>query len=205
MFEALASTGRRVFVLEALHWADEMSVRLLAFVARRIERQPCLLIASARTEELSETPLVRRLLEELRQQRHAATLTLAALSKAETRRLVEILTGAETRTGVLDCIAEQVWTLSEGNPFVAVETMRALHEGHRFDPLLIRLPGRVREAIGGRLERLSPRARDLLAVAAVIGREFDFALLQRAAGLDSQDAAEGVEEQIGRASCRERV
>jgi DNA-binding SARP family transcriptional activator len=198
VIEALAATGPVVLVLEDLHWADEMSVRLLGFVARRIERQPCLLIATARTEELGETPLIRRLLEELRQQRHAATLTLVALSKAETRRLVEILTGAETRTGALDRIAEQVWTLSEGNPFVAVETMRALHEGHRFDPLPIRLPGRVREAIGGRLERLSPRARDLLAVAAVIGREFDFALLQRAAGLDGQDAAEGVEELVRR-------
>jgi tetratricopeptide (TPR) repeat protein len=96
--------------------------------------------------------------------------------------------------------------MSAGNPFVAVETMRAHQEGQRLGPsatgggaaALATLPERVREAIGGRLERLSPRARELVALAAVIGREFEFALLQRAARLDERAAAEGVEELVRR-------
>lgn len=60
------------------------------------------------------------------------------------------------------------------------------------------LPARVRDMITRRLEPLSERAQQLVRVAAVIGREFEFALLQRAAGVDEQDAAAGVEELVRR-------
>jgi DNA-binding SARP family transcriptional activator/DNA-binding Lrp family transcriptional regulator len=198
VIEVLAALSPLVLTLEDLHWADEMSVRLFGFLARRVEAWPCLLVASARVEDLGQTPLLRPLLAELREQRHAVNLILAPLSKAETHRLVAVLGRAGTEATVLERVAEQVWTLSEGNPFVAVETMRALDEGHRFDAGGIGLPGRVREAIGSRLERLSPRARALLAVAAVIGREFEFKLLHHAARLEEGEVAEGIEELVRR-------
>jgi predicted ATPase len=52
--------------------------------------------------------------------------------------------------------------------------------------------------IARRLDRLSERARMLLRVAAVIGREFEFGLLQRAAGLGEPEAADGLEELVRR-------
>jgi len=58
------------------------------------------------------------------------------------------------------------------------------------------LPKRVRDLIATRLDRLSERARDIASMAAVIGREFDFELLQRASGLDEYVTAEGVEELV---------
>jgi len=194
----ILATAPLMLILEDLHWADEMSVRLLGFLAHRVAAWPVLLVASARTEELGEAPMLRRLLEELRGQHHAVALTLAPLSKDETRSLVRMLAQVGTREAALDQVAEQVWTLSEGNPFVAVETMRAVHEGHRFEASTIGIPERVREAISSRLERLSPRAQELLAVAAVIGREFEFPLLRRAAQIDEREAAEGVEELVRR-------
>jgi hypothetical protein len=78
-----------------------------------------------------------------------------------------------------------------------VETLRALRgdslpEGTSPLPL----PARVRELIAHRLERLGDRSRRLLAVAAVIGRPFDFGLLQRATDLGEAEVAEGVEELV---------
>ena len=198
VIEMLAAEPPLVLILEDLHWADEMSVRLFGFLARRVEAWPALLVASAREEELGEAPLLRRLLGELGGQRQVVSLPLSTLSKAETHSLVQVLARVGTHEAALGRVAEQVWAVSEGNPFVVVETMRALHEGHRFEASTIGLPERVREAIGGRLERLSLRARELVAVAAVIGREFEFPLLQRAAGLDEREAAEGVEELVRR-------
>ncbi|MBM3220304.1 MAG: tetratricopeptide repeat protein [Candidatus Rokubacteria bacterium] len=198
LLEILTVTPPFAVILEDLHWADEMSVRLFGFLARRAGGWPLLLVGTSRAEEIGEAPLLRRVMEELRAERHVAALTLSPLSEAETHDLVQILGSAGTHQAALGHVAEQVWTLSEGNPFVAVETMRALHEGHRFGPSTIALPERVREAIGSRLERLSPLARDVVAVAAVIGRQFDFALLQRAAGLDEREAAAGVEELVRR-------
>src|SRR5262249_19556689 len=58
------------------------------------------------------------------------------------------------------------------------------------------LPARVQTLVRRRLERLSERGRHLVAAAAVIGRRFDFTLLQRAADLSERDATEGVDELV---------
>src|SRR4030095_13692195 len=60
------------------------------------------------------------------------------------------------------------------------------------------LPRRAREVIGRRLERLAAGARSLLTVAALIGREFEFALLRHAGQLDAEAAAQAVEELVRR-------
>ena len=43
----MAAKAPLVLVLEDLHWADEMSVRLFGFLARRITSWRCLLVGSA--------------------------------------------------------------------------------------------------------------------------------------------------------------
>src|SRR5262249_12633749 len=64
------------------------------------------------------------------------------------------------------------------------------------------LPERVRELVMVRLERLSERGRALVTLAAVIGREFEFALLPRASGLEAHEAADAVEELVRRQMLR---
>jgi hypothetical protein len=65
-----------------------------------------------------------------------------------------------------------VWRISEGNPFAAVEVMRALDAVPARLADASWLPERVREVIAGRLERLSPNGRELASIGAVIGRDF---------------------------------
>jgi tetratricopeptide (TPR) repeat protein len=55
------------------------------------------------------------------------------------------------------------------------------------------MPEKVRELILGRFERLSETGKHLLATAAVIGRDFDFRLLQYAAEIGEAEAASAVE------------
>jgi hypothetical protein len=82
---------------------------------------------------------------------------------------------------------------------VVVETVRAVREGLTLrEPGTLSLPQRVRDLVTRRLERLGEGSRQLLSVAAVIGREFDFTLLQRASGLAEREAAVGVEELVRR-------
>ena len=80
-----------------------------------------------------------------------------------------------------------------------VETLRTLSEQAVLAPLAsVTLPHRVREAIGRHLESLGDRAREIASVAAVIGHEFEFSLLPRAAGLAEKETAEAVEELVRR-------
>ena len=173
-----------------------MSLRLLAFLARRLAGTPVLMVATVREEELASAPAIRRLVAELADQPHSLNLTLPPLSPDDTTALVRTLARAGRDESEISRLAAQVWTASQGNPFVVVETMRAVD--HRPSELGLLLPDRVRQMIAERLERLSESSRHLGAVAAVIGREFEFELLQRAAGIDEREAAEGLEELVRR-------
>src|SRR5437667_241191 len=205
LFEAMArvvqhvSAGPLLIVLEDLHWADEMSLRLLVFLARRIVELPILVVGTLRVEEMADSPMLRRTVAQLGRQPRFFSLTLRPLSEVETHTLVRALVSTKTEEALVHRLGERIWRASEGNPFMVRETVLALREREADDlPAEIFTPPRVREVIAGRLDRLSDRGRLLAAVASVIGRECDFALLERAAGLHATETAEGVEELVAR-------
>jgi DNA-binding SARP family transcriptional activator len=193
----LASARPLLVILEDLHWADEMSLRLLVFVARRIHDAPIAIVGTVRLEEMVDTPALRRTIAALGRQPRFLTVVLPPLSEAETLALVRTLIRAKTEEARVRQLGRQLWHASEGNPFMALEMMRALPADAELAGEVL-TPPRVRELIHGRLERLTDRGRRLAAVASVIGREFDFTLLKRAAELAATETAEGVEELVAR-------
>jgi DNA-binding SARP family transcriptional activator len=205
LFEALvellrAVAGRQplVLVLEDLHWVDELSARLLAFAGRRLPAHPALLVATMRDEEPAEVELLHRVLEELQAEQLLDEVALQPLTPAETAALARAL-GASSRAQWPEDLADRVWALSEGNPFVIVESVRAMRDSADGAPSGgVPLPDRVRRPIAARLERLGEPARHLAGVAAIIGRDFSFAFLRRVAGLDEAATATGLEELVRR-------
>jgi tetratricopeptide (TPR) repeat protein len=140
-----------------------------------------------------------RTLEELQREAHVTRLDLRPLSRGATGDLVRLLVHSGLAASDVARLAEQIWHTSEGNPFVVVETIRALdQEVVTSGSTALSLPERVRQLIARRLDRLTESSRQLLAVAAIIGREFEFALVQRAAGVDEGEAAEAIEELVRR-------
>ena len=194
----LAHEGPLLVVLEDVQWADEMSLRLFAFVARRLAERPLLLVASAREEDLAEAPGFTRLAGELAPLPHVDRIALGALSAAATATLVRALARAGSTAARLAEAVGHVWAMSEGNPFVIVETMRTLREGRLPDAAGAELPRRVREMIAARLARLSPRAQEVARMASVLTRDFEFPVLQRAMRLSRRETAEAVEELVRR-------
>ena len=195
----LASQGPLLIVLEDLHWADDMTLRLLVFLGRRIADWPVLIIGSVRIEETTDAYLLRRTLSQLGRQPRFFSVTLGPLSQAETLTFVQALARAGTDDAAVQRLGDHVWRASEGNAFMIVEMMRMLRGG-AIEPVpddRVTPPG-VRELITARLDRLGERARGLAGVGSVIGREFDFALLERAADLGRAETAEGVDELVAR-------
>ena len=206
LFEAvrqlLARLIERSFVLlilEDLHWADEMSLRMLQFLAHRASGWPLLVVGTMREEELPDRRPVRRIFERLETEPHVDRVRVAPLSRRATLTLVRALSATTNDLAAVRRVGEQIWRVSAGNPFVVVETMRAVQHG-------IPLPGpgglplveRVRHVIVRRLDRLSNCARELATVGAVIGRNFEFSLLHSAAGVDEFAGASAVEELVRR-------
>ena len=105
---------------------------------------------------------------------------------------------------------------TEGNPLFVVETMRAgtLEPGKTTQhpseqaqapvPQRSPLPQSVQAVIAARLAQLSPPARDLINLAAVIGRAFTFAVLARASGAGEEILVSGLDELWQRRIVREQ-
>jgi tetratricopeptide (TPR) repeat protein len=145
----------------------------------------------AREEELAEASTARRTLEDLSCGARSTAFVLTPLSRADTAQLVRALTRIGTDAPTVARLEDHVWAMSEGNPFIAVEVTRALDQDNA-----LALPTRVRDLVARRLDRLSTRSQQLVAVAAVIGRRFDFSLVRAASGMEEHDAAEAVEEAV---------
>ena len=196
LLRQLANAEPLVLVLEDVHWADEMSVRLISVLSRRIATWPILIVVTAREEDVAEAPVLRDLLR----LPSIVPLLLTPLSQAETTTLVASLSSRGRDEKPSATWAERIWATSGGNPFVVVELVKSLEQ--RTPPLTtsdaLPLPEGVRELVGARLERISERGRALAALAAVIGRNFEFELLQRASGIGEHEAAAGVEELVRR-------
>ncbi|MGW5054349.1 ATP-binding protein [Actinokineospora sp. NPDC004072] len=166
---AVSQTRPVVVVLDDLHWADAASVRLLAFAAQHAWFERLLLVGTYRDVDIAGTghPLDSLVLSK------ATTLTLTGLTVDEVGDLIA-LTGVDRPDPGL--VAE-VHRRTGGNPFF-VEQIARLWHGARTGAV----PPGVREAVRRRLDALPADTHRLLAWAAVLGREFDAALLAAATG-----------------------
>ena len=206
LFDALAELIRlqvaaqpMVLILEDLHWTDTLSARFLAYLGRRIDRLPVLIVGSLRPEDLLDAPVLGQALTELRSEGRLDEIPLRPLSEDDTRRLSGALRTGSGSTRDWDRIVDDVWAVSEGNPFVVVESMRAVREqGLSAWMRGSGLARRVQDFVTSRLERLAERPRHIAATAAAIGRDFSFSLLARAAHVGEEEAAEAVEELVRR-------
>jgi DNA-binding CsgD family transcriptional regulator/tetratricopeptide (TPR) repeat protein len=174
---ALAVCGSSVILLDDLQWADFASLEFLAFLARRVEQVPVLVVSTVRSDDL-ERDYAR--LEALNRLLRNGTrrLNVDPLNREEMRRLVSILWPGESPERIAQ--VERVCSLAEGKPYFAeelVSTASTLGVSPRFDPA----PLSIRAGVLARFERLPRDDRTLLLHASVIGQSFDATLLARLA------------------------
>lgn len=174
----LADREPLLIVLDDVHWADEMSARLLSYLGRQQRRCRSLFLVSARQEDLAASSFICAALDELAREQRLERVQLVPLSAADTRELALNTAREQSLPPLEDARVEQIWSISEGNPLVVVESVRALACGTLArDVTELPVPERVRSLILSRVAKVSTAARELLAVAAVAGRELDLEVL----------------------------
>jgi DNA-binding CsgD family transcriptional regulator len=210
LFAALAysledqSGGRPILVaVEDLQWADDASLDVLLHLARRATGS-VVLLGTYRSEDAD--PRLRAWLAELDRQRLIQELPLAPLGRDDVAAMLSAIFGERTPTP--QRVADAIFDLSEGNPFVVEELLATLvgarevrqtADGWRWrdlSPLEWQLPRSLRAAVQQRAGRLGPAAREVLTLTAVIGRHFDFELLQHLAGVDERTLVTLIKELI---------
>ena len=179
--ERLADQQPLVLAFEDLHWIDESSLDFLAVLQTRLPRLPVLLVMTARLE--FNPPWAENQTLHLR--------TLEPLPLWEVERMLGALTGGAKRAPALSLL---VYERAGGVPLFVEELTRSLIESgqivEREGQLAPRVPlGELAVPVSlhglllARLDRLGV-ARELIQIAAVIGREVPLRLLLLVAGLD---------------------
>jgi adenylate cyclase len=167
----LARSSPAVYVVEDVHWIDEVSEFLLGDFLAVIPRTPCLVLMTYRPEyrgPVSATP-------------GAQTIALAPLNESETGALVTEMLGPDPS---LVSLTTQITDRAAGNPFFAQEIVRDLagrgvlqgeRGNYRSDggAAEASVPATLQAAIAARIDRLDAVAKRTLNAAAVIGSEFD--------------------------------
>ena len=171
----LARTDPALFVIEDVHWIDEVSESMLADFLAVVPHTPSLVLITARPEYegvLARLP-------------SAQTIALAPLNDSDTTALLGQLLGADPSVAEL---AVDIAERAAGNPFFAEEMVRELVQrgvlagergGYacRVDAADVSVPATVQAAIEARIDRLNTAAKRTLNAASVIGARFETSLL----------------------------
>ncbi len=196
---AEAATRRPlVLVLDDLQCADAATWDALEHIVAQFEHEPVLLCLTLRMEDV--TPEIHERMRRLVLNRRIHEQALARLTRDELRRWVDTaFHGQEIEREFLAFLYRQ----TEGNPLLVVQTLRTLvDEGdiwwdkdrwHWHPVSELRLPNGVLDLMGRRLAKLSAADRDVLTVAAVVGREFDLGVVQDAARVTTPALHDAIE------------
>jgi DNA-binding CsgD family transcriptional regulator len=190
----LVNSSRRrplVLILDDLHWADAPTLRLLEFLTQEMSDGRLLVIGTYRDTDVSRRHQLSDTLGALIRVPHAVRLHLSGLDIDDVGDFATTAAGMKLPPWLTNAIHSQ----TEGNPLFVREVVRFLKQEGYFNlassamiPTTIRLPEGIRDAIGRRLNLLSATCNDVLATAAVIGREFRLDVLTRASRPHSDDA-----------------
>lgn len=176
-----------VLVIEDLHWADESSINLLAYLLPLINRTRLSFVGLSRSRQRPAnlwgklTPV----LEECRE--NLVDVPLQSLSIEDSRSLMRHL--LDDHYLAAD-VAREILDKSEGNPFFLEEVVRSLIEGGglRLEGKkwvvtsltgVLQVPDTLQGVLLSRLDRLSAELKQVTQKAAVIGRIFYYRVLER--------------------------
>jgi adenylate cyclase len=172
---SLARETLTVYVIDDVHWIDEVSESMLTDFLTMVPQVPSLVLITYRPEYHGALSRVSG----------APSIALRPLSDAQAAALTTELLGSDPS---LSRLAAQVAARAAGNPFFVEEMARDLAERGvlhgrpgayvlRGDVADVEVPATLQATIGARIDRLGSAAKRTLSAAAVIGSRFDTDLL----------------------------
>jgi DNA-binding SARP family transcriptional activator len=220
LFEALAQPFRAsrqlILLLDDLQWCDQETLEWLPYLlmpqqsgnAGTMRPARVLLLGTLRGEEQAGNDRWTSLLTDLRRSQQLTEIELGPLDEEETASLAANVAGR-----ALDqAVAAELYRETEGNPLFLIEMVQAwLREdgevrgaGQTLTASGLPLPRVVHEAILSRLSKLSPTAREMAGVAAIIGRDFTYPVVARACGCEEVALVRALDELWQRRIVREQ-
>jgi len=184
----LATHQPLVLVVEDLHWADQSTLELVAFLVRALRNVPTLVLLTYRTDELHRRHPLRPLLTAWDRSR--------SVQRVEVNRFTRDEVGAQLGAILAEPpsarMVEAVYERSEGNAFLVEEILGVVQEGR--DPG--DLPPSLRDVLLTRVELLNPLAQQVVRAASVAGGPVPEQLLAHVVGVDGPALVEALRETV---------
>lgn len=193
-FTNLAGDGPVVILLDDLHAADEASLSMFHYLARQTRSSPVILLATYRTDiPISGISPFGSLLNALYREHLSEVIDLSPLPAEAGAKIINHTLAGQAEPALIKTICDA----AEGNPFYVQEISRAMlkaqhliQEGGqwRLQPeATLQIPSGLQELLRERVQRLGAAVESTLLAAAVIGREFRFAVLRSVTDLPDSD------------------
>jgi DNA-binding SARP family transcriptional activator/tetratricopeptide (TPR) repeat protein len=193
----LAQARRLLLCLDDAQWADEASLSTVAYLLERPPFERSLLILVSRLEEHSHPmeALISHIRgSQLRNSQRARIIRIPYLNPLEIAQMVSLVIGKPPHQSLVEKLAAE----TGGNPLYLVETLRALMETPQSfeDGVVSNIPITLslRSLISARTQALSPLGLGTLQAAAVLGSEFNPALVASTSQRPMQDIILAIEE-----------
>ena len=202
ILNTLSQSTPLLLILDDLHWTDDSSLELLAYMARHQQNERIMLIGTCRARELAPNGTLRALLNDLRREGTLATFPLEPLTPSQIARLVahlphEVVRSIQSQAGGNPLFAEELARFSETTQgkqrkenssdkhlsYGKDEHKKNAHSHKR----TATLPETIAAVLERRLNELSTECQTLLSKAAVLGGSFEFGLLLHLIGATGHD------------------
>jgi DNA-binding SARP family transcriptional activator/tetratricopeptide (TPR) repeat protein len=199
-----------VVVVEDLHFADSSSLGLLAYLVRRLDDWPLLLVLSWQPEQAGRLRVLRTALVEADEQSFGETIEPGLLGREAIGALLNV--DGMPRVDVNRLMAE-----TRGLPMLVKEYVEALRSAEQADgpqateglaagaggPVIGAEgdwwpPASLRDLLRARLQAASEPTRQMLTAAAVLGSDNDADLLRAVSGRGEDEIVEAIDEALAR-------
>lgn len=194
-----------VIFFEDLHNAD-VSLEALQYVVRRLATTPTFIVGTYRTGGIEKQHPLSKMLDSFLGDRRFLSIELGPFEAAEHQELLQSLIGSSE---LESSFVQRLFQATEGNPHFTKELVRSLIDSGKIvqndtgawnlsgEAALTSesLPPTIQQAVEKRIERLPDDWRDILSIASIMGKNFEFQDLEAIA--EDDDIEEKIEKLLG--------
>ena len=181
LIEVAAERNPQVLIVEDLHWADDSTLAILAFLMRSLTRGRIMLLLSCRSDDVRRGDAVSSFIGESTRARLLDRVQVDRLDADAVRELAEAIIGQP----LSDTALERIRSRAEGVPFF-IEEIAGCSAGP--------LPGTLRDLLLARFDRLGDDARRVVQVASGADRALTHPTISALAGLADGRLDEAIRE-----------
>ena len=181
LIEVAAERNPQVLIVEDLHWADDSTLAILAFLMRSLTRGRIMLLLSCRSDDVRRGDAVSSFIGESTRARLLDRVQVDRLDADAVRELAEAIIGQP----LSDTALERIRSRAEGVPFF-IEEIAGCSAGP--------LPGTLRDLLLARFDRLGDDARRVVQVASGADRALSHPTVSALAGLADGRLDEAIRE-----------